>query len=274
MATVDVYRITNELDDPTLDAVALRLESRGKHPRFIAMMEEYLAAMRIESAATVLDLGCGTGVVSRAIARRKGFTGRVTGIDRSPYLIAAASRFAASEGVANVVDFRSGDSQSLELRPGGFDAVVAHTLISHVEDQRAVMKEIARVAKPGGRVGIFDGDYASMTYGGSDDPAKAKAIDETIINALVTNPRVMREMPQLLQEVGLSLDAAFGYVVADVGKADFMAPGLQSMLRVLPRSGAMTESEARTWVESMMRRSDQGIYFGAINFYSYVATRR
>lgn len=274
MATVDVYRITNELDDPTLDAVALRLESRGKHPRFIAMMDEYLAAMRIDSAATVLDLGCGTGVVSRAIARRKGFAGRVTGIDRSPYLIAAASRFAAGEGVSGVVEFRSGDSQSLELRPGAFDAVVAHTLISHVEDQRAVMKEIARVVKPGGRVGVFDGDYASMTYGGSDDPAKAKAIDETIINALVTNPRVMREMPQLLLEVGLSLDAAFGYVVADIGKADFMAPGLQSMLRVLPRSGAMTESEARTWVESMMRRSDQGIYFGAINFYSYVAMRR
>ena len=274
MATVDVYRITNELDDPTLDAVALRLESRGKHPRFIAMMDEYLAAMRIDSAKTVLDLGCGTGVVSRTIAKRNGFAGSVTGIDRSPYLTAAATRFAAAEGLTGVIEFRSGDSQSLELRPASFDAVVAHTLISHVEDQRAVIKEIARVVKPGGRVGIFDGDYASMTYGGSDDAAKAKAVDEAIIDALVTNPRVMREMPQLLQEAGLALDAAFANVVADIGKADFMAPGLQSMLRVLPRSGAMTDSEARTWVEAMMKRSDQGIYFGAINFYSYVATRR
>ncbi len=45
MATVDVYRITDELDDPTLDAVAVRLEARGKHPRFVEMMHEYLAAM-------------------------------------------------------------------------------------------------------------------------------------------------------------------------------------------------------------------------------------
>ena len=137
MATVDVYRITDQLDDPTLDAVAARLEARGKHPRFIAMMREYLEAMRIDSAATVLDLGCGTGVVSRAIAQRRGFAGRVTGIDRSPYLIAAARRFAVGEGVPKAIEFRTGDSQSLGLPDAAFDAVVAHTLISHVEDPAA-----------------------------------------------------------------------------------------------------------------------------------------
>jgi ubiquinone/menaquinone biosynthesis C-methylase UbiE len=160
MATVDVYRITDKLDDPTLDAVAARLEARGKHPRFIAMMQEYLGAMEIDSAATVLDLGCGTGVASRAIAQRKAFAGRVTGIDRSPYLTAAAKRFAAEEGIENVVEFRTGDSQSLSLPNAAFDAVIAHTLISHVEDTVAVMKEMARIVRPDGRIGIFDGDYA------------------------------------------------------------------------------------------------------------------
>jgi ubiquinone/menaquinone biosynthesis C-methylase UbiE len=274
MGTVDVYRITDKLDDSTLDAVAMRLEARGKHPRFIEMMNEYLTVMRIDSAASVLDLGCGTGVVSRAIARRKGFAGRVTGIDRSPYLTMAATRFAAAEGIGKVVEFRTGDSQSLNLPGSAFDAVVAHTLISHVEDPRAALKEIARIVKPGGMVGIFDGDYASLTYGGAEDPAKAKAMDEAIINAMVTNPRVMRDMPGLLREADLVLEASFAYVVADIGKADFFAPGLQSMLRLLPTAGAMSEGEARAWVDAMMRRSDEGIYFGATNFYSYVATRR
>jgi ubiquinone/menaquinone biosynthesis C-methylase UbiE len=273
MATVDVYRITDQLDDPTLAAVAARLEARGKHPRFIEMMHEYLEAMGIDSAASVLDLGCGTGVASRAIAHRKGFAGRVTGIDRSPYLTAAAKRFATDEGVTGRVEFRTGDSQSLKLPDAAFDAVVAHTLISHVEDPRAVMREIARIVRPGGRIGIFDGDYASLTYG-TDDPAQGKATDELIVNALVTNPRVMREMPQLLKDAGLVLEAAFAHVVADIGKADFFAPGLQSLLRVLPRSGAMSESEARGWVNAMLRRSEEGTYFGASNFYSYVAKRR
>ncbi len=273
MATVDVYRITDKLDDPTLDAVAARLEARGKHPRFIAMMQEYLEAMRIDSAGTVLDLGCGTGVVSRAIVQRKGFGGRVTGLDRSPYLTDAAKRFAVQDGVANAVEFRTGDSQSLSLPNAAFDAVVAHTLISHTEDPSAVMREMARVVKPGGRIGIFDGDYASLTYG-TTEPAKGKATDDMIINALVTNPRVMREMPHLLKQAGLVLEASFAHVVADIGKADFFAPGLQSLLRVLPKSGAMSESEARAWVNAMLKQSEDGTYFGASNFYSYVARRR
>ncbi len=70
-----------------------------------------------------------------------------------------------------------GDSRSLGLADAAYDAVVAHTLISHVDDPAAVLREIARVVQPGGKVGIFDGDYASMTFG-SDDPQQGRADDE------------------------------------------------------------------------------------------------
>lgn len=96
MGTVDVYRVTTELDDPTLEVMVTRLEARGKHPRFVAMMDQYLEAMDIDAAKSLLDLGCGTGVATRGIARRKGFTGRVTGIDLSPFLIAAATRLSCA----------------------------------------------------------------------------------------------------------------------------------------------------------------------------------
>ena len=70
MKTIDVYRSTNELDDATLDVMVTRLESRGKHPRFVEMMRDYLDAMEIDSADSVLDLGGGTGVAARAIQAR------------------------------------------------------------------------------------------------------------------------------------------------------------------------------------------------------------
>ena len=190
----------------------------------------------------------------------------------SPYLVDAATRLARDEGLADVVEFHAGDSHSLALPNAGFDAAVANTLISHVNDPRAVLKEIVRVLKPGGRVAIFDGDYASMTFG-SDDPAKGKADDETIINSLVTRPRVMRQMPQLLREAGLTLTAAFSYVVADIGKADFWGPAIQSFAKLLPKAGGMTEGEAATWVDTLLRRSDQGIFFGASNYYGYVGSK-
>lgn len=272
MATVDVYRITAQLDDPTLDALIARLEARGKHPRFMAMMREYLDTMEIDSCRMVLDIGCGTGVAARSVARRKGFAGRITGLDLSPYLVAAAKRFSEQEGIDNIVEFQTGDSHSLGLSDGTFDAVVAHTLISHVDDPREVLREMARVVRRGGKIAIFDGDYASITFA-NDDVEKGRATDELIIKALVTNPRVMRQMPQLLQEAGLTLAAAFSYVVADIGKTDFWASGLQSFIRLLPRAGAMTEAEAQAWVASMLRRSEQAQFFGATNFYGYIAIR-
>ncbi|MEO6743235.1 MAG: methyltransferase domain-containing protein [Caldimonas sp.] len=271
--TLDMYRITDRLDDTTLAILVGRLESRGKHPRFTAMMNEYLAAMSIQSAKTVLDLGCGTGVAARAIASRQGFAGHVTGIDVSPYLTAAAQGLAKKEGISNTVTFRTGDSESLNLPDASFDAVVAHTLISHVPNPLTVLQEIVRVVKPGGTVGIFDGDYASMSFG-SDDPEKAKADDEKIINAIVTNSRVMRQMPQLLLEAGLALTASFSYVVADLGKADFWETAIQSFVRLLPKAGAMTEVEARAWADAMLNRSAHGVFFGACNYYSFVTTRR
>lgn len=272
MATADVYRITDQLDPATLDVMVARLEARGKHPRFAAMIREYLDAMAIDAQRSVLDLGCGTGVVARAIARRPGFNGSVTGVDRASYLVAAAARFAQEEGVADRVDFRAGDSHSLALRDAQFDAAVAHTLFSHLDDPHAVLCEMVRVVKPGGRIAIFDGDYASMTFAG-DDPLKSKTDDETIIRALVTNPLVMRRMPQMLREAGLRLDAAFPYVLADIGRAHFWEAGVASFAKLLPKSGAMTEQAAAEWSAALLRRSEQGIFFGASNFYSFVATK-
>lgn len=273
MAAVDVYRITDQLDGDTLGVLEARLEARGRHPKFLHMMGEYLEGMGIDGAGTVLDVGCGTGVVARTVARRPAFKGHVTGIDLSPSLIHAAQRLARSEGLAAKVDFRAGDSQSLKLPDAAFDAVIAHTLISHVDDPQAVIEELARVVKPGGMIGIFDGDYASITFG-TDDPARGRAMDEAIIAAIVTNPRVMREMPQRLRDANVDLVSSWSYVLAEVGAADFWKPGIQSFMKLLPKAGAATEDEAVAWAEEVLRRSDRGVFFGACNFYSYIARRR
>ena len=86
MPGLDPYNITDKLDDGLLDVISTRLENRGKHARFAAMLTDYLEGMRIDQASRVLDLGCGTGVAARAIARRPGFGGQVLGIDLSPKL--------------------------------------------------------------------------------------------------------------------------------------------------------------------------------------------
>ena len=166
------------------------------------------------------------------------------------FSIRAATRLAGEENLADRIDFRVGDTQSLDLGAAEFDAVVAHTLISHVERPAAVLAEIARIAKPGGSIGIFDGDYASLTFG-NPDPDQGKRDDEALIAAIVTNPRVMRQMPVLAREAGLDLVAYFPYVLAEVGKADFWRPAIESFRKLMPTAGSMTADEANAWARAL-----------------------
>ena len=64
-----------------------------------------------------------------------------------------------------------------------------------------MLAETARIARPGASIGIFDGDYASLTFG-NPDPDQGKRDDEALIAAIVTNPRVMRQMPVSLVKPG------------------------------------------------------------------------
>jgi ubiquinone/menaquinone biosynthesis C-methylase UbiE len=217
---LDPFRITDRLEDPLLDVMVSRLEVRGKHWFFQKVLREYLDAMDIDSADAVLDMSCGTGVAARTIARRANFSGRVTGIDLSPFLVEAAKRLANEEGLGTQLEFRSGDTRDLDTPDGKFDAVVAHTLVSHVEGPLTVPKEASRVVTPGRLIAIFDGDYASMTFA-LDDPVQGKRYDEALINAVVTSPRVMRQMPRLIQQTGLEMVRTFPYIMAEVGKGDF-----------------------------------------------------
>jgi hypothetical protein len=68
-----------------------------------------------------------------------------------------------------------------------------------IRDPKLVVQKAARVVRPRGTVVIFDGDYATMTFGID------REMDERIISGVIANPRVMRAMPRLLREVGLKL---------------------------------------------------------------------
>jgi ubiquinone/menaquinone biosynthesis C-methylase UbiE len=269
---LDPFRITDKLEDVLLDVMVSRLEVRGNHWFFQKVLREYLDAIDIDSASTVLDMGCGTGVAARTIARRTNFSGRVTGIDLSPYLVEAAKRLANEEGLGGRAEFHSGDTRDLDIPDGRFDAVVAHTLVSHVPEALTVIKEAGRVVRPGGLISIFDGDYASMTFA-LDDPVQSKRYDEALINAVVTSPRVMRQMPRLIQQAGLEMIRTFPYIMAEVGQGDFWLSGIASFEKLAPKSGAMTEAEATSWANALHKASDQGVFFGASNYYTYIARR-
>ncbi|WP_271899665.1 methyltransferase domain-containing protein [Candidatus Phyllobacterium onerii] len=103
---------------------------------------------------------------------------------------------------------------------GSFEALVAHTLLSHVDDPIVVLREAARLVRSGGMIGIFDGDYASLTFGHADSD-KGQAYDNAVVSGVVTSPRVMRQMPRLVEAAELQLVTTFPYILAEIGKPIF-----------------------------------------------------
>jgi len=166
MQARDAMQFVNEQTPATLERFIERLEYRGTDPTFTAYRDAYVELIDLRGAAAVLDLGCGTGVVTRAIAAREEFAGTMTGIDQSPEFIAAARRLAADDGVADRVEFSIGDVHGLDFEAASFDAAVAHTLISHVRDPRAVLAEAARVVRSGGSVSM-NHTFAAAIFAGS-----------------------------------------------------------------------------------------------------------
>ena len=268
----DAMQFVNHQDPATLKRFIERLELRGKDPTFVAYREAYLKLIDLPRTGAVLELGCGTGVVTRAIATRDGFDGTVTGIDQSPEFIAAAERFATSDGIGDRVEFVVGDAHEPDFPAASFDAVVAHTLFSHVRDPQAVLAQAARVVRPGGTVAIFDGDYASLTFGCSD-PRLGEAMEPALQSTIMSSPRVMRELPRLLAQAGLRLVAMQAHVYAEAGSSGFMLNLAETYAPLAGSSDQLDTEEVDAWLQDQRRAAEDGIFFAACNYYAYIARR-
>jgi SAM-dependent methyltransferase len=265
----DAMQFINEQDAATRERFIARLEFRATDPTFVAYREAYLRLIDLPHAAAVLDLGCGTGVVARAIAADDAFAGTVTGVDQSPDFIAAAERLAAGEGVDDRIEFVVGDAHALELPAASFDAVVAHTLISHVRDPLAVLAHSARVIRPGGTVAIFDGDYASLTFGCSD-PRLGEAVEAALQAMIMSAPRVMRELPRLLPRAGLRLTATQAHVFAEAGSSRFFLNLAETYAPLAASAGLLSAADVEAWLAEQRRSAGDGTFFAACNYYAYL----
>jgi SAM-dependent methyltransferase len=268
----DVFRFINDLDDASVERIVARLEFRSTDPVFIAYREAYFGKLPLASARQVLALGCGTGVEARALKRRPEFRGEIVGIDHSPRLIAEAERRTAEEGLADGVQYRVGDAHGLDLPDAQFAVVLAHTLLSHVTEPAAVLGEACRVVKPGGSVVVFDGDYASLTFA-YPDANLATRFEAALLDVLVNNPRVMRDLPRLLRQAGLEMVEVTPHVYADVGAGGFFANLAELYGPAMTGGGTLSAEEIECWRAWQARAMAEGIFFGASNFYTYLARR-
>jgi arsenite methyltransferase len=113
------------------------------------------AVADLREGETVLDLGSGGGIDVLLSARRVGETGLAYGLDMTDEMLELAQRNAREAGVRNAI-FLKGHMEEIPLPSASVDVVISNCVINLSVDKQAVLSEIARVLKPGGRLGISD----------------------------------------------------------------------------------------------------------------------
>jgi len=129
------------------------LEARGRTAGYLGVVRHLIEEARLRPGETVLEVGCGTGVLDRWLARHTGGANRIVGLDISRYLLREAVALASKEGLEGVVTFREGRAEALPFPDSSFDVAMSSTVIQRVDADR-MLQEMVRVVKPGGRVAV------------------------------------------------------------------------------------------------------------------------
>ncbi len=196
-----------------------------------AIRNEHALRLLVEAAGTgpgdiVLDVACGPGLVACAFAA---VARHVTGIDLTPAMIEQATTLAAESGCANV-RFEVGDVLPLPFPDAAFSIVVSRFAFHHFQDPAAVLAEMRRVCRMGGRVVVAD-------LMASPDPVKAAAFHRMEILRDPSHVRALTldDLRALYRSAGLGVPAeTYWRMDIDVDalmERSFPAPGTESVIR-------------------------------------------
>lgn len=263
----DPYTNLDQQSPTTLEAIASRLEERGSNPIFRRMIDDYLAAVPKTEALRILDLGCGTGVVTRKILSHVAADAKVVGADLSQQLLDKAQELDSSQKI----EWIKVDTKFSALQAASFDYVVMHTLVSHVPDLISCLKEAARILKKDGQLIIFDADYASVTFG-YPDFEKMRAIDLKLLSGLVTHLDVCRQLPRYLKAAGFELNTHKSYLLSEAGRGDYWLSSVKSFAKLIPSLNILPKEEGEAWVAHMLNAQEEGTFFAAGAYYTYFAS--
>jgi ubiquinone/menaquinone biosynthesis C-methylase UbiE len=154
-----------------------------------ALTQRFVTALGVVAKGSVLDVACGPGILSAAIARS---AREVVAFDLTPQMLKEAAQRCAGAGLDNVT-FREGNATELPFADAAFDAVVTRLSVHHFDRPARVMSEIFRVLRPGGSFVLAD-VISSEVPGESElqnaieilrDPSHVRMLPESELTSLV-----------------------------------------------------------------------------------------
>jgi SAM-dependent methyltransferase len=244
------------------------LEERGRSG-YIAIVRNLLDALAIRPGEQVLELGCGSGVIMRELARRTAGANPLIGVDRSPYLLGEAQKLAAHEGLTDRIEFRQGIGEALPL-PADFADVALSSTVAEEGDAELMLSELVRVTKPGGRVGVIvraidRGCWVNLPL---DSALKAKVEMPGMIGGGMS-PQGCADASLYTRFHALGLKELRGFP-----QLVTVRPGSPRVARYQQQIlAALTPAETEAWHKAVAQAQGDGTFFFAQPFHCAVGTK-
>jgi ubiquinone/menaquinone biosynthesis C-methylase UbiE len=228
---------------------------------------EYL---NIEPGDSILEVGCGAGDDSLALAQMVGPNGRVVGIDAGEDMISEAKKRAENSNLP--VEFFVQDACDLDFPDNTFDGCRADQVFQHVGDPRKGVSEIIRVARPGARIVICDPDWETLAIDSAN-----KAVTRKIVNYrcdVFRSGWIGRRLAGLFKSLGL-VDVfvnADVFVITDLSLANKLWR-LRETAERATEAGAISEQDASDWISQLEEADRNGLFLGAVTGFAAVGQK-
>jgi ubiquinone/menaquinone biosynthesis C-methylase UbiE len=265
--TLAAHYCTITLGGALLGSVA-SLEERGRSG-YIGVVRALLDALAIAPGESVLEVGCGSGVIMRELARRTAGANQLLGRDMSPFLLREARALARREGLLELIDFGEGRAEALPLADGAVDVALSSTVFEE-GDADLMLSEIVRVTRPGGRVGVIVNaiDMPFWVNLPLDPALKVKVDAPGIIGGGMSPVGVAdASLYRRLHALGLTRLKCFPQLVSVV-------PGSERIERYQQQIfAALTPDEADTCRQAVAEAEGAGTFFIAQAYHCAVGTK-
>jgi ubiquinone/menaquinone biosynthesis C-methylase UbiE len=262
----DVWSTVADLEPAMQRRLGDVLETRGADPQQRAMRMAFLDSISFPAACRVLEVGCGTGVLTRQLAAHPS-VGSVVGVDLAGSLLERARELSVDQPQ---IEYLEGDARDLPAAAGDFDVVVFDSTLSHVPDVEKALAETARVLRPGGRLAAFDGDYATATVALGDQDPLQECVNAMMANS-VNDRHIMRRLSSLAREHGFVVERFQSHGFVDTTDDGYMVTVVERGIDLLLAIGQIGDEVAAALRAEVSRRAEQGLFFGHVAYLSLIA---
>ena len=259
----------SSLADEDIELMVMLLDLQDASPPISRLRDWALNALSVQPGEIAVDVGSGTGTITRLLGTLVAPHGQAIGIEPNPRLREIAdARATAAAGVR----FADGLAGELPLADGSVDVLWCERVLQHLPDPQAAIDEFARVLRPGGRAMLLDSDHASRVMSALDYEIEAK------INAAfmgqIPNPRAARLIPQQAMRAGFTVDPDIGSSALLVPPRELRkSPLVRMMAEQAVSDGTLTQAEADQAVRAVQAAAVAGHAFSAVTMFGFLVRK-